>query len=927
KIKSLYLPSPCLFSFFLAFCTCPSVLSPTEKSLPELHFPSVMMAAELLRLPVTPLPKFCHGQSQRFRFDLVDFNAQLSKRRRFLLHRQRVFSNFSVSNSLQTKLELQDSPIEAPERHKNSPLLLDVSGMMCGSCVSRVKSVISSDDRVESVVVNMLTETAAVKLRPEAVESETPVNVADSLAQRLTDCGFESKRRISGMGVAGNVKKWKEMVEKKEHMLINSRNRVVFAWTLVALCCGSHGSHILHSFGIHLAHGSFFDVLHNSYVKGGLATGALLGPGRDLLFDGLLAFKKGSPNMNSLVGFGSIAAFLISAVSLLNPGLQWDASFFDEPVMLLGFVLLGRSLEERARIRASSDMNELLSLVSTQSRLVVTSSDNNSSADTVLGSDAICAEVPTDDVRVGDTILVLPGETIPVDGKVVAGRSVVDESMLTGESLPVFKEKGLKVSAGTINWDGPLRIEASSTGSNSTISRIVSMVEDAQGREAPVQRLADAIAGPFVYSIMTISAATFAFWYYIGSNMFPDVLLNDIAGPDGNPLLLSLKLAVDVLVVSCPCALGLATPTAILVGTSLGAKQGLVIRGGDVLERLARINYIALDKTGTLTKGKPSVSAVASITHEEEEILQIAAAVEKTAQHPIARAIINKAESLNLNIPETRGQITEPGFGTLAEVEGRLVAVGSLDWVNKRFHHRTAVTDIENLEAAVSYQSSKEMLKSNYSKTVVYVGLEGEGIVGAIALSDCLRHDAESTVSRLQQKGITAVLLSGDREEAVATIAKNVGIESDFINASLTPQQKSEVISTLQSAGHSVAMVGDGINDAPSLALSDVGIALQNEAQETAASDAASIILLGNKLSQVVDAVDLAQATMAKVYQNLSWAVAYNVIAVPIAAGVLLPQYDFAMTPSISGGLMALSSILVVTNSLLLQLHRSPNTR
>ncbi|CAN1120745.1 Copper-transporting ATPase PAA2, chloroplastic [Linum perenne] len=475
-------------------------------------------------------------------------------------------------------------------------------------------------------------------------------------------------------------------------------------------------------------------------------------------------------------------------------------------VMLLGFVLLGRSLEERARIRASSDMNELLSLVSTQSRLVVTSSDNNSSADTVLGSDAICAEVPTDDVRVGDTILVLPGETIPVDGKVVAGRSVVDESMLTGESLPVFKEKGLKVSAGTINWDGPLRIEASSTGSNSTISRIVSM-------------------------------------------------------------------------------------------------------------------------TGTLTKGKPSVSAVASITHEEEEILQIAAAVEKTAQHPIARAIINKAESLNLNIPETRGQITEPGFGTLAEVEGRLVAVGSLDWVNKRFHHRTAVTDIENLEAAVSYQSSKEMLKSNYSKTVVYVGLEGEGIVGAIALSDCLRHDAESTVSRLQQKGITAVLLSGDREEAVATIAKNVGIESDFINASLTPQQKSEVISTLQSAGHSVAMVGDGINDAPSLALSDVGIALQNEAQETAASDAASIILLGNKLSQVVDAVDLAQATMAKVYQNLSWAVAYNVIAVPIAAGVLLPQYDFAMTPSISGGLMALSSILVVTNSLLLQLHRSPNTR
>uniref|UniRef100_A0A6N2L1N0 P-type ATPase A domain-containing protein n=1 Tax=Salix viminalis TaxID=40686 RepID=A0A6N2L1N0_SALVM len=234
--------------------------------------------------------------------------------------------------------------------------------------------------------------------------------------------------------------------------------------------------------------------------------------------------------------------------------------------------------------------------MSTQSRLVISSSDSNNLMETVLCSDAICTDVPTDDVRVGDTVLVLPGETIPVDGRVLAGRSVVDESMLTGESLPVFKEEGLKVSAGTINWDGPLRIEALSTGSNSTISRIIRMVEDAQGNEAPIQRLADSIAGPFVYSVMTISAVTFAFWYFIGSHVFPDVLLNDIAGPDGDPLLLSLKLSVDVLVVSCPCALGLATPTAILVGTSLGAKQGLLIRGGDVLERLASINYVALDK-------------------------------------------------------------------------------------------------------------------------------------------------------------------------------------------------------------------------------------------------------------------------------------------------------------------------------------------
>ncbi|KAL6965721.1 Copper-transporting ATPase paa2, chloroplastic [Sarracenia purpurea var. burkii] len=567
------------------------------------------------------------------------------------------------------------------------------------------------------------------------------------------------------------------------------------------------------------------------------------------------------------------------------------------------------------------------SLISTQSRLVITPSESNSSADSVLCSDAICIEVPTDDIRVGDSVLVFPGETIPVDGVVLAGRSVVDESMLSGESLPVFKEEGLTVSAGTINWDGPLRIEASSTGSNSTIAKIVRLVEDAQGQEAPIQRLADTIAGPFVYSVMILSAVTFSFWYYLGTHIFPDVLLNDIAGPDGNSLLLSLKLSVDVLVVSCPCALGLATPTAILVGTSLGAKQGLLLRGGDVLERLAGIDFVALDKTGTLTEGKPSVSALATLVPEESEILRVAAAVERTASHPIAKAIVTKAESLNLNIPVTKGQLTVPGFGSLAEVDGHLVAVGTSQWVRERFQQKSDMSDVVNLEHALMHQVSYGKSLPDSSKTVVYVGREGEGIIGAIAIADNLRHDAVSTINRLSQKGIQTVLLSGDREEAVASIAKTVGIGSEFVHSSLTPQQKSGFISALQASGHRVAMVGDGINDAPALALADVGIALQLENQENAASNTASIILLGNKLSQVVDALDLAQATMRKVHQNLSWAVAYNVVAIPIAAGLLLPQFDFAMTPSLSGGLMAMSSIFVVTNSLLLQFHGSRKNR
>lgn len=814
------------------------------------------------------------------------------------------------------------SPSSEEKKPADSSFLLDVNGMMCGACVTRVKAILSSDERVESAVVNMLTETAAVRLKPVAPAAGGG-STAEELAERLTACGFDAKPRVAGSGVGERVSKWKEMAAKKEAMMEKSRNRVVLAWTLVALCCGSHTSHILHSLGIHVTHGGLWDVLHNSYVKGALALGALLGPGRDLLFDGLRAFAKGSPNMNSLVGFGSVAAFMLSAVSLLNPGLDWDASFFDEPVMLLGFVLLGRSLEERARIKASSDMNELLSLVSTQARLVIASSESDSSAGAVLSSDAICIEVPTDDIRIGDNVLVLPGETIPVDGKVLAGRSVVDESMLTGESLPVFKEEGLFVSAGTINWDGPLKIEATSTGSNSTISKIIHMVQDAQSNEAPIQRLADAIAGPFVYSVMTLSLATFAFWSSVGTQIFPDVLLNEIAGPDGNPLVLSLKLAVDVLVVSCPCALGLATPTAILVGTSLGARQGLLLRGGDVLERLASIDFMAFDKTGTLTEGKPTVSSLASLAYDSSEILQLAAAVEKTASHPLAKAILSKAESCGLQIPATRGQITEPGFGCLAEVDGRVVAVGALEWVCERFETKQSQLDLTQLKHALRPESAKPTSSLDKSETIVYVGREGEGVIGAIAISDTLRHDADATIARLRALGVQTVLLSGNREEAVASIGKVVGIKSEFIQASRTPQQKSQYISDIQASGRRIAMIGDGINDAPSLARADVGIALRTETQETAASDAASIVLLGNRLSQVVDAVDLARATMSKVHQNLLWAVAYNVVAIPIAAGLLLPQFDFAMTPSLSGGLMALSSIFVVTNSLLLQLHGS----
>lgn len=355
----------------------------------------------------------------------------------------------------------------------------------------------------------------------------------------------------------------------------------------------------------------------------------------------------------------------------------------------------------------------------------------------------------------------------------------------------------------------------------------------------------------------------------------------------------------------------------------LGAKRGLLVRGGDVLERLAGIDTLVLDKTGTLTEGKPVVTSIASLAYEETEVLRLAAAVEKTALHPIANAIMNKAELLKLDIPITSGQLTSPGFGCLAEVDGSLVAVGTLDWVHDRFETKASPTELRDLRNRLEFMLSSEASSSNQSKSIAYVGREGEGIIGAIAISDILREDANLTVERLQQESITTFLLSGDRGEAVTSIGRTIGIRNENIKSSLTPQDKANIISTLQAKGHIVAMVGDGINDAPSLAAADVGIAMRTHSKENAASDAASVVLLGNRLSQVVDALSLSKATMAKVHQNLAWAVAYNIVAIPIAAGVLLPQYDFAMTPSLSGGLMALSSIFVVSNSLLLQLHGS----
>ncbi|XP_024397738.1 copper-transporting ATPase PAA2, chloroplastic [Physcomitrium patens] len=824
--------------------------------------------------------------------------------------------------ALRTARDIQTVAVEAEQEPASSDVvLLDVEGMMCGGCVARVRNLLTSREFVETAAVNMLTETAAIRCRVgtgRRVES-----LASELATHLTTCGFPSKIRDASVEEGSIGEKRDGIARKRQESLTKSTAQVAFAWSLVALCCGSHAIHLLHSLGIHL-HGPYLSLLHNPLWKCAIASITLLGPARDLVLDGLKAMVRRSPNMNTLVGIGASAAFAISSISLANPSLNWDASFFDEPVMLLAFVLLGRSLEARARAKASSDMQELLSLVPSKSRLILSEDSVGGGDEDDELSDELQLQVETEKIRPGDCVLVLPGESIPVDGRVVSGKSAVEEAMLTGEPLPVPKSKGDSVSAGTINWEGPIKVQAITTGAKSAVASIIKLVEEAQAREAPVQRFADAIAGPFAFTIMALSGSTFAFWYFLGTNLYPDVLLNDAAGPDGDALLLSLKLAIDVLVVACPCALGLATPTAVLVGTSLGAKRGLLLRGGDVLERLASVDSVVFDKTGTLTEGCPSVAGVATVQgFSEEEILGLAAAVEKHTVHPIGSAIVSQAETKGIKISPTEGQLTEPGYGALAEVDGRIAAVGLFEWVCGCCKEDPLTERSSQLREFLHERCSTSCFDK--SQTVVFVGLEGHGVIGAIAVTDNLRHDAKATVANLKAKGLRTFVLSGDKEDAAANVASLVGIAKEEVKGGLKPQDKLNFVTQLRNNGAAVAMVGDGVNDAPALACANVGMALKTQARVDAASDAASVILLGNRLSQVIDTIELSRATMNKVYQNLAWALAYNAVSLPLAAGFLLPSQDFALTPSIAGGMMAMSSIIVVTNSLLLRFHCFPS--
>ena len=760
-----------------------------------------------------------------------------------------------------------------PESDNNQTLVktvaLDVGGMKCAGCVGAVERQLTNNPGVQSACVNLITEVAVVEYEAQSVDPAT-------LAHKLTETGFPSKIRNSDRSIAEVTA---QAQTKRQQQQQQQLWQLITAAVLLIFSSIGH----LHHLGLPM-----IPILSNIWFHWGLATLALLIPGRNLLIDGARSLYHGVPNMNTLVGLGTVSAYSTSCLALMFPQLGWEC-FFDEPVMLLGFIFLGRTLEGRARDRAAGALEKLVSLQPTMARL--TGKDDDSQE----------IKIPVEQVKVGEWIRVLSGETIPVDGIITTGETTIDESMLTGESVPVRKSKGDRVFAGTINQQGIISLSVTDTGGETTLAKIINLVQSAQTRKAPVQQLADTVAGYFAYGVMGIATVTFLFWYLWGTKIWSEVLVVSVHGMNmtTSPLLLSIKLAIAVLVVACPCALGLATPTAILVGTSIGAEKGILIKGGDILERVQKLNTVVFDKTGTLTVGKLQVTDCLPLTDiASKTLLQLAASVETYSNHPLAKAIVQSTEEL---LPVSNVQ-EKSGLGITGEINGETVIIGNREWLQQ---HQIAINNSETDNLIYSEQN------------IVYIAKNSQ-LIGLITLNDSLRPQAADTIDRLQQMGLNTVLLSGDRKSVAHSIAEKLNISQVF--AEVKPEEKANIIKSLQK-NSVVAMVGDGINDAVALAQADIGISLKGSTD--IAIDTADIVLMQNNLTDIIEAIALSRATVNKIKQNLFWALGYNAIAIPLAAGVALPSLGIVLSPIGAAVAMACSSLLVVSNSLLLRWQTS----
>lgn len=714
-----------------------------------------------------------------------------------------------------------------------------ISGMTCAACSQRIDKVLNSMEGIKSANVNLSTNRAIVKYEPG-------YDLDDEVIKKVERAGFHAEIEEEGTDRQEELRR--EEIESLER---DFKIALIFSIPLFI------GSMILPMFNIKT-------VLDEGWLQFLLATPVQFYIGRRFFKAAYNSLRGGGTNMDVLVSMGTLAAYLFSLYNWLTGNGEY---YFESSATIITLVLLGNLFEARAKGQTSQAIKELMGLQPNTATVIVDGKEKT---------------VKIDDLELGDIILVRPGESIPVDGVITQGSTAINESMITGESIPVDKTVGDTVIGATINETGAFKFEAKSIGKDTVLAQIIKMVEDAQGSKAPVQRLADEISAVFVPAVVVIAIITFLIYTFIFKDLNTGVLN-----------------AVAVLVIACPCALGLATPTAIMVGTGKGAEKGILIKSGEHLEKAHGLDAIVLDKTGTITHGEPEVTDIVKLAdYNDREILKIAGSAERMSEHPLARAIVRKADEVTeTTLAEDFQSIT--GKGLRAKVDGKEVLIGNRRLMeDEEISIETALEEIENLQ--------------NQGKTVMLTAVEGE-LIGLIAVADAIKESSNKAIKELENMDIDVFMVTGDNEKTALAIAKDVNIKTDKVIAEVLPENKREIIEELKTKYEDVAMVGDGINDAPALVEADVGFAIGTGTD--IAMEAGDVTLMSGDLEGVVTAIRLSKRTMKTIKQNLFWAFFYNTIGIPIAALGFL-------NPMLAGAAMAFSSVSVVTNSLRLRNFR-----
>jgi heavy metal translocating P-type ATPase len=743
-----------------------------------------------------------------------------------------------------------------------STVELAIDGMTCASCVGRVERALRAVPGVTESTVNLATERATVRGSVDAT----------ILIAAVADVGYEA-RPVDRSGAANAEAEAK----KEEERRILSRDLAVAAGLTAPVFLLEMGSHVIP--GMHDLIVSTIGLTASWLIQFGLTTLVLAFPGIRFYRKGIPALLRAAPDMNSLVAVGTLAAYAYSLIATFAPALLPAGTvnvYYEAAAVIVTLILLGRVLEARAKGRTSEAIKRLVGLQAKTAR--------------VRRGESV-AEIEVSDVASSDIIEVRPGERVPVDGEVIEGESWIDESMITGEPLPVAKSAGASVTGGTVNQTGAFAFRVTAVGDDTMLAQIIRMVEQAQGSKLPIQGLVDKITMWFVPAVMTLAALTFSVWFFFG----PDPALT-----------FGLVNAVAVLIIACPCAMGLATPTSIMVGTGRGAELGVLFRKGDALQGLQGARVVALDKTGTLTEGKPTLTdLVLADGFDRAEVLSRIAAVEAKSEHPIARAIVEAAKAEGLSLPTLSAFDSVTGFGVTAEAGGIRVEIGADRYMAKLGHDAGAFADIATR-------------LGDEGKSPLYAAIGGR-LAAIIAVADPIKETTPEAIRALHDLGLKVAMITGDNRRTANAIARRLGI--DEVVAEVLPDGKVAAIKRLKALG-SVAFIGDGINDAPALAEADVGLAIGTGTD--VAIEAADVVLMSGSLKGVPNAIALSRATMRNIRQNLFWAFAYNAALIPVAAGALWPVSGILLSPVFAAGAMALSSVFVLGNALRLRRFAAP---